>query len=126
MTKRVGSLLSAFSTVFTVIGVKEGSKKTVDEGSQAPDWVLPGSDGKEHALSELLKEGAVVLAWFPKAFTPGCTIECKSLLKNGDKIRKYRVNYFMISVDPIANNTNFAARHEADFTILSDENEKNH
>ena len=31
-----------------------------------------------------------MLAWFPKAFTQGCTIECKSLAENGDMIKKYR------------------------------------
>lgn len=91
---------------------------------QAPDWTLPGSDGNMHSLAELLKEGPVVLAWFPKAFTPGCTIECKSLAENGHKIREFRVNYFMASVDPIADNSAFAAEYNADFAILSDESKE--
>ena len=47
-------------------------------------------------LTELGKQ-PVVVAWFPAAFTQGCTIECKSLAANGDKIRKYDVAYFMAS-----------------------------
>jgi len=39
-------------------------------GDPAPDFTLPGSDGKTHSLSEL-KGKHVVLAWFPKAFTGG-------------------------------------------------------
>ena len=39
-------------------------------GDQAPDFTLPGSDGKTHSLSEY-KGKTVVLAWFPKAFTGG-------------------------------------------------------
>ena len=39
-------------------------------GDKAPDFVLPGSDGKTHTLSQL-KGKHVVLAWFPKAFTGG-------------------------------------------------------
>ena len=59
----------AFVAVFgTALGV----------GESAPDFSLQGSDGKTYQLSELLQEGAVVLAWYPKAFTKGCTIECKS------------------------------------------------
>jgi peroxiredoxin Q/BCP len=64
-----------------------------------------------------------VLAWFPKAFTQGCTIECKSLAEHGDLIKKYSVKYFMASVDPLEGeegNKAFAAAHNADFPLLSD------
>ena len=42
-----------------------------------------------------------MLAWFPHAYTRGCTIECKSLAEHGDMITQYDVAYFMISVDPL-------------------------
>jgi peroxiredoxin Q/BCP len=62
----------------------------------------------------------VVVAWFPAAFTKGCTVECKSLAMNGDKIRQFNVAYFMASTDPIEKNTDFAKAQEADFPLLSD------
>lgn len=40
-------------------------------GSSAPDFVLEGSDGHRYALSQFVGERELVLAWFPKAFTPG-------------------------------------------------------
>jgi peroxiredoxin Q/BCP len=40
-------------------------------GSPAPDFTLPGSDGKSHHLSDYKGKQAVVLAWFPEAFTGG-------------------------------------------------------
>ena len=40
-------------------------------GDKAPAFSLPGSDGKIHALAALAGKRGVVLAWFPKAFTPG-------------------------------------------------------
>lgn len=40
-------------------------------GSKAPDFALPGSDGKIHRLSEYFGRQPVVIAWFPKAFTGG-------------------------------------------------------
>jgi len=61
-----------------------------------------------------------VLAWFPKAYTRGCTIECKSLAENGHLIRQYDVSYFMASVDPVEDNKGFAEQQNADFPLLSD------
>ena len=89
-------------------------------GDPAPNFKLQASDGKTYQLSDYKGKQAVVIAWFPRAFTQGCTIECKSLAANGEKIRKYDVTYFMASVDPLELNTKFAAEHKADFPLLSD------
>jgi peroxiredoxin Q/BCP len=40
-------------------------------GAKAPGFALPGSDGREHRLADYVGKQGVVLAWFPKAFTPG-------------------------------------------------------
>ena len=96
-------------------------------GDQAPDFSLPASDGKTYKLSDYKGKQAVVIAWFPKAFTQGCTIECKSLAENGGLIKKYNVKYFMASVDPVEGekgNKAFAAEHKADFPLLGDESKK--
>jgi thioredoxin-dependent peroxiredoxin len=104
----------------------------VKVGDMAPDFSLQGTDGKTHKLSDYRGKTNVVIAWFPRAFTQGCTIECKSLAENGDKIKKYDVAYFMASVDSIEDNTKFAKatsvklgetvveKKEADFPMLSD------
>jgi peroxiredoxin Q/BCP len=92
-------------------------------GDKAPDFTLQASDGKTYRLTEFAGKEAVVLAWFPKAFTQGCTIECKSLAEHGDLIKKYDVKYFMASVDPLEGaegNKAFAQAHNADFPLLSD------
>jgi thioredoxin-dependent peroxiredoxin len=102
-------------------------------GDKAPDFSLQASDGKTYKLSDFKGKKAVVVAWFPKALTSGCTIECKSLAEHGDMIRKYNVSYFMASVDPLDKNIEFAKatsvdlgqrgkveKKEADFPILSD------
>jgi peroxiredoxin Q/BCP len=102
-------------------------------GDIAPDFTLEGTDGQTHRLSEYRGQ-TVVVAWFPRAFTTGCTIECKSLAENGDQIRQYDVTYFMASVDSIEENTAFAnatsvdlgerggivEKAEADFPMLAD------
>jgi thioredoxin-dependent peroxiredoxin len=89
-------------------------------GDKAPNFKLQASDGKTYNLADFAGKKAVVVAWFPAAFTRGCTVECKSLAMNGDKIRQYDVAYFMASVDPIEKNTDFAKAQEADFPLLSD------
>ncbi|ENO86089.1 peroxiredoxin [Thauera linaloolentis] len=93
----------------------------LEVGDQAPDFDLPGSDGKRYTLADYRGKQAVVLAWFPKAYTYGCTIECKSLAENGHLIREYDVVYFMASVDPLLDNKGFAEETGADFPLLSDE-----
>jgi peroxiredoxin Q/BCP len=89
-------------------------------GDPAPNFTLQASDGKTYTLANFKGKKAVVVAWFPKAFTSGCTIECKSLAESGHLIRKYDVAYFMASVDPLADNKGFAEKEKADFPILSD------
>lgn len=111
-----------------------GTPVELKVGDPAPDFSLQASDGKTYKLSDFKGKKAVVVAWFPKALTAGCTIECKSLAEHGDLIKKYNVEYFMASVDPLEKNVEFAKaksvdlggtrgvveKKEADFPILSD------
>jgi thioredoxin-dependent peroxiredoxin len=89
-------------------------------GDTAPDFKLPGSDGKTYSLADFRGKQAVVLAWFPKAFTPGCTNECKAFAAGGPSLRKFDVAYFTASVDPPDKNKKFAESVGADYPILSD------
>lgn len=89
-------------------------------GDVAPAFTLQASDGHTYKLSDFAGKRPVVLAWFPKAFTRGCTIECKSMAEHGDLIKKFDVAYFMISVDPVEQNKAFGEEHKADFPLLSD------
>jgi peroxiredoxin Q/BCP len=89
-------------------------------GDLAPDFSLPGSDGKTYKLSDYRDKQAVVLAWFPRAFTPGCTTECKLMARHGAKLKDFDVAYFTASVDTPEKNREFAQAVEADYPILSD------
>ncbi len=51
--------------------VSGASAKDLEVGDPAPDFALPGSDGEIHRLADFVGKRGVVLAWFPKAFTPG-------------------------------------------------------
>ncbi len=123
-------LLSAICAGLTLaaLPVAAGDLKV---GDMAPNFTLKASDGKTYSLADFRGKQAIVLAWFPKAFTQGCTIECKSLAEHGDMIKAYDATYFMISVDRlddytdekgrlVQGNVAFAEAHDADFPLLSD------
>ncbi len=97
-----------------------GSTAELTAGDAAPDFSLPGSDGKTYKLSDYRDKQAVVLAWFPKAFTPGCTTECKAMASGGRKLKRFDAAYFTVSVDRPEKNQEFAASVGADYPILSD------
>jgi len=89
-------------------------------GEQAPAFSLPGSDGKIYTLADYKGKSAVVLAWFPKAFTGGCTAECKSFAQGGNLLKGLNVAYFTASVDVPDYNKKFAESLNCDYPILSD------
>ena len=64
MTKKILTLMAGFLSGF--LGAAE-----LKVGDAAPDFALPGSDGKTYKLSDYKGKQAVVIAWFPKAFTGG-------------------------------------------------------
>jgi thioredoxin-dependent peroxiredoxin len=119
MAKTFLATLTVAAT-FSAFLAAQGPAASPKVGDQAPDFTLQGSDGKTHSLADYRGKQAVVIAWFPKAFTAGCTLECKSLAANGDRLRKYDVAYFMASVDPLEENTRFAQSEKANFPLLSD------
>jgi len=70
--RRAMSLFSGAALAIAALGMapRIASADELKVGDQAPDFSLPGSDGKTYSLSQL-KGKYVVLAWFPKAFTGG-------------------------------------------------------
>ena len=105
-------------TAFALIASSTGL--SLEVGDMAPDFSLPASDGKTYSLEQYKGKQAIVIAWYPMAFTRGCTIECKSLAENGHLLKQFDVSYFMASVDSIEKNTAFAESTKADFPLLSD------
>jgi len=103
--------------VFIVAGAAAAELKV---GDPAPAFSLQGSDGKTYTLEQFKGKSAVVIAWFPKAFTGGCTKECKSLRANSKALKELKVAYFTASVDTPEENKRFAESLDLDYAILSD------
>ena len=93
----------------------------LEVGQRAPDFKLSGSDGKTYALADFAGKRGFVLAWFPKAFTGGCTAELEDLRDNADAINAYDAAVFMVSLDPPQQNADFAKSVNAKQVLLSDE-----
>lgn len=89
-------------------------------GDKAPNFSLKATDGKTYSLADFKGKKGVVLAWFPKADTPGCTIECKSINESSAALKDLGIAYFTISVDKPEDNMKFSEKHGFAFPVLSD------
>ncbi len=119
--RSMGSRLAILG--FSVMSLLIGGGWAGDDlkvGAPAPAFSLEGSDGKTYTLDQFKGKSAVVIAWFPKAFTGGCTKECKSLRANSKPLRELKVAYFTASVDTPEENARFAKSLDLDYPILSD------
>jgi len=115
---RKSSTWVALGVALAVVGVVAAADLKV--GDKAPAFTMKGSDGKTYTLDDFKGKQAVVLAWYPKAFTGGCTKECTSFRTKSKELKELKVAYFTASVDPVEENTKFANSLNADYPILSD------
>lgn len=90
-------------------------------GTKAPMFKLPGSDGKTHDMKALFGTKPVVIYFYPKADTPGCTVEACGFRDAIAAYKKLGVPVFGISPDPIDAVTRFAKKFELTFPLLADE-----
>lgn len=92
-------------------------------GQIAPNFTLPDQNGTEHTLSDY--RGKWVLVYFyPKDNTPGCTKEACGMRDNHPAFKKLKAVVFGISADSVARHRKFADKYELPFTLLSDEERK--
>lgn len=115
-------ILKVTSALLTIIifAVTPLSTDALEPGDIAPDFTLQSSDGNSYTLSDYIGNKSVVLAWFPRAFSPGCTLECKSFAEYGHLLEEMGIAYFMASTDSIKRVAKFAKALDAQFPILSD------
>lgn len=90
------------------------------EGMPAPDVTLPRDGGETLNLSEI--SGPVVLYFYPKDDTPGCTKEAISFTENLADFDALGATILGVSKDPVTKHEKFIAKHELGIPLLSDEN----
>lgn len=91
----------------------------LEAGETAPDFTLPDQDGNELTLSALRGE-SVVLYFYPRADTPGCTIQACGVRDRGDEYAAAGARVLGVSPDPVADVKKFAEKFDLDFTLLAD------
>lgn len=94
--------------------------QTLTAGTPAPQFSLPNQDNEMVSLSDF--KGKKVLAYFyPKAMTPGCTVQACGLRDSKSELDAHNVVVLGISIDPVKRLPKFIERDQLNFTLLSDE-----
>jgi len=91
--------------------------------SAAPLFTLPDQNGKEHALADY-KGKWVLLYFYPKDDTPGCTKEACTIRDSFPDFKKLKITVLGVSVDSVKSHKKFEEKYELPFTLLSDETKK--
>ena len=89
-------------------------------GDRAPDFTLPDAEGRPVRLAELLSKKAVVLYFYPKDETPGCTAESCAFRDAYDDFTAAGAEVVGVSRDDGASHGRFAAHHKLPFVLLAD------
>jgi peroxiredoxin Q/BCP len=93
---------------------------TINVGERAPDFTLPGPGGKPVRLADLTASKAVVVFFYPKDDTPGCTVEACTFRDRYDTFAAAGAEVVGISSDSLASHDAFAGKHKLPMTLLSD------
>jgi peroxiredoxin Q/BCP len=89
-------------------------------GDKAPDFALPSSTGDSVRLSDLVKEGSVVVFFYPKDDTLGCTLEACSFRDQNEAFVAAGAQVVGISSDSSESHEHFASKHRLPMKLLSD------
>jgi len=96
----------------------------IGEGQTAPDFLLPSQTGETVTLSDFSDKNVVVLYFYPKDFTPGCTTEACTFRDNFEDFKDLGAEVIGISSDSVESHKKFIEKYSLPFTLLSDEGGK--
>ena len=94
--------------------------KELEEGDKAPDFKLASDDGKEYSLSQFAGKKEVLLYFYPKDDTTGCTKEACSFRDTSPHFTKKGVQVLGVSPDDLDSHGKFRAKYQLNFPLLSD------
>ena len=94
------------------------------EGKKAPEFILKSTDGEKISLSDFKGKKNVVLYFYPKDMTPGCTSEACSFRDNLKRVEKYDAVIFGVSTDNVESHQKFTEKYKLNFPLLADVDKK--
>lgn len=106
--------------------VYAGKSKTLQVGDKMPLFVLPDQDGKDFNIKDLVGEQNLVVYFYPKDDTPGCTKEACAFRDQFEEFSDLNAVVIGISGDSPESHKEFREKHNLPFTLLSDEKDKVH
>lgn len=109
--------------VFVVHGFAADETAMPQVGQQAPSFTLNSQEGKPVSLDSFRGKW-VVLYFYPKDMTTGCTIEAHNFQRDQEKFQKANAVILGVSVDSVDSHKQFCAKDGLNFTLLSDEEKK--
>ncbi len=95
-------------------------QRKVSVGDVAPDFTLPDQSGTPVRLGDLVGRKTVVLYFYPKDETPGCTIEARAFRDSYEQFTAQDAQVVGVSSDSVRSHRRFAQRHNLPFLLLSD------
>jgi peroxiredoxin Q/BCP len=98
----------------------ESKESAVVDGSMAPDFKLKSDDGKVYSLSDFKGKNQVILYFYPKDDTTGCTKEACAFRDNLTSLNKMGVQVLGVSNDDIDSHSRFRSKYSLNFPLLSD------
>jgi peroxiredoxin Q/BCP len=96
------------------------SDKSLSVGMKAPDFTLEDAHGKKYSLSSFRGKNPVVVYFYPKANTAGCTKQACGIRDDWSKFEKNNIKVLGISTDPKKDISNFISENNLNFPLLSD------
>lgn len=98
---------------------KKKAETGLEVGAKAPSFTLEGDDGAKHSLTDYAGK-TLILYFYPKDDTPGCTVEAHGFRDAKKALAKKNAVVIGVSRDSIASHCKFKSKHALDFTLLSD------
>lgn len=121
--RRAGWLMSITLFIVTISAAIAFGGDMPKAGDKAPEFSLPDQTGKVHKLADY-KGQKVVLYFYPKDDTPGCTKEACSFRDSFEDFKKAGIVVLGVSVDDESSHTKFAEKYNLPFTLLADKDKK--
>ena len=100
----------------------EQQHKQLAEGDIAPDFISLDSDGHSFKLSDFRRKKKVIIYFYPKDFTPGCTVEAEEFTRDYDLFKQQGIEVIGISPDSDDSHTKFRSKMNIPYMLAADPN----